>query len=121
VHARRSRSAAHHFGAVSVSPLGSVTAYQLAAVALPSGSVAVYVDTGAAIERTVLLPSLTVHATATTVTVTDDGFGVKATLKGGGHTVKTSATGKASLASFRHGTHVAVTAAGYAATSFAKR
>jgi hypothetical protein len=121
VHARRSRSAAHHFGAVSVAPLSSVTAYQLAAVALPSGSVAVYVDTGAAIERTVLLPSLTVHATATTVTVTDDGFGVKATLKGGGHTVKTSPTGKASLASFRHGTHVAVTAAGYAATSFAKR
>jgi hypothetical protein len=103
VHARRSRSAAHHFGAASVASLGSVTAYQLAALALPNGSVAVYVDTGSAIERTVLLPSLTVRTTAADVTVTDDGFGVKATLTGGGHTVKTNAAGKATLASFRTG------------------
>ena len=39
---------------------------------------------------------------------------MKATLKGGGHTVTTSATGKASLASFPQGTRVIVTAAGYA-------
>ena len=80
-----------------------------------------YVDTGSTIERTVLLPSLTVQASATSVTVGDDGFGVKATLTGGGHTVKTGATGKASLASFPRGTRVIVTAAGYAAASFRKR
>jgi hypothetical protein len=121
VHARRSRSAAHHFGAATVASLGSTTAYQLAAVALPNGSVAVYVDTGSSIERTVLLPGLTVNATASAVTVTDDGAGVKATLNGGGHTVKTSAAGKASLAAFRHGTRITVTAAGYAAAAFRKR
>jgi hypothetical protein len=120
VHARRSRSTAHHFGATTVASLGSVTAYQLAAVALANGSVAVYVDTGSSIERTVLQPSLTVHATAAAVTVTDDGFGVKATLKGGGHTVHTSAAGKASLAAFKRGTRITVGAAGYAAASFSK-
>jgi hypothetical protein len=121
VHARRSRSAAHHFGTASTASLANATAYQLAALALPNGSVAVYVDTGSTIERTVLLPSLTVQVSATSVTVGDDGFGVKATLTGGGHTVKTGATGKASLASFPHGTRVIVTAAGYAAASFRKR
>jgi len=120
VHARRSRSAAHHFGATTVASLGSVTAYQLAAVALPNGSVAAYVDTGSSIERTVLLPSLTVHATAAAATVTDDGVGVKATLTGGGHTVKTSAAGKANLAAFKRGTRITVTAAGYAAASLRK-
>jgi hypothetical protein len=121
VHARRSRSAAHHFGAVSTVSLGAVTAYQLAALALPNGSVAVYVDTGSSIERTVLQPTLTVHATASSVTVSDDGAGVKAILKGGGRTVKTAAVGKASLAVFRRGTRVTVTAAGYGAVSFRKR
>jgi hypothetical protein len=121
VHARRSRSAAHHFGALSVTSLGSATAYQLAALALPNGSVAVYVDTGSAIEHTVLLPSLTVRATASVATVTDDGFGVKATLTGGGHTTKANAAGKAALASFRHGTRVVVTAPGYATASFRTR
>ena len=120
VHARRSRSAAHHFGATTLASLGSVTAYQLAAVALPNGSVAVYVDTGSAIERTVLLPSLSVHATATAATVTDDGAGVVATLKGGGRTVKTSATGRASLKAFKRGTRISVAAAGYAPASFRK-
>ena len=48
----------------------------------------------------------------------DDGIGVKAVLKGGGHTVKTSAAGKASLAAFRRGTRVTVTAGGYTPASF---
>ncbi|HEX6761337.1 MAG TPA: hypothetical protein VF094_00915 [Gaiellaceae bacterium] len=121
VHARRSRSAAHHFGAVSTVSLGAVTAYQLAAVALTNGSVAVYVDTGSSIERTVLQAALTVHATSSAASVTDDGLGVKATLKGGGHTVKTGAAGKASLSVFHRGTHVTVTAPGYAVASFSKR
>jgi hypothetical protein len=47
--------------------------------------------------------------------------GVKATLKGGGHTVGTSDAGKASLAAFRKGTLVTVTAARYAPASFRKR
>ncbi len=121
VHARRSRSAGKHFGAASIGGLGGVTAYQLAAVALPDGRVAVYVDTGSAIVRSTLLPSLTVGATPKAVAVTDDGVGVKATLKGGGHTVSTSVAGKASLAPFRKGTLVTVTAAGYAPASFRKR
>jgi hypothetical protein len=121
VHARRSRSAGRHFGAPSVAGLGGATAYQLAAIALADGRVAVYVDTGSAIVRSTLLPSLSVTATATTATVTDDGVGVKATLTGGGHTVKASAVGKASLAAFRHGTAITVTAAGYAPASFRKR
>ena len=47
---------AHHFGTVSIAWLAKATAYQLAALAFPNGSVAVYVDTGSTIERTVLLP-----------------------------------------------------------------
>ncbi|HST18301.1 MAG TPA: hypothetical protein VLK36_11570 [Gaiellaceae bacterium] len=121
VHARRSRSAGRHFGAATVAGLGGATAYQVAAVALPAGGVAVYVDNGTSIVRSTLLPSLTVAATAKTITVADEGVGVKATLKGGGHTVKTSAAGKASLAAFRKGTLVTVTAAGYSPASFRKR
>jgi hypothetical protein len=121
VHARRSRSAGKRFGAASIGGLGGATAYQLAAVALPDGRVAVYVDNGAAIVRSTLLPSLTVGATAKAVAVTDDGFGVKAKLSGGGHTVSTSAAGKASLAAFHKGTLVTVSAAGYAPASFRKR
>ena len=63
LHARRSRSAAHHFGAPSAAPLGSTTAYQLAAVALPDGSVDAIVDTGSALVHTRLLPGLTVAKT----------------------------------------------------------
>jgi hypothetical protein len=121
VHARRSRTAGHDFGAPSVAGLGGATAYQLAAIALADGRVAVYVDTGSAIVRSTLLPSLSVAATATAATVTDDGVGLKATLAGGGHTVKASAVGKASLAVFRHGAKITVTAAGYAPASFRKR
>ena len=120
VHTRRSRSAAHHFGAATVASLGATTAYQLAAIALSNGSVAVYVDTGSTIERTVLRPSLTVHATASTATVTDDGVAVKGVLTGGGRTVM-FVGGKASLAPFRKGTRITVTAGGYATASFRKR
>ena len=121
VHARRSRSAGRHFGATTVAGLGGVTAYQLAALALPDGRVAVYVNTGASIVRTTLAPSLTVAATASSATVTDDGVGVVATLAGGGRTTKTTAAGKASLAAFRRGTSITVTAPGYAPASFRKR
>ncbi len=118
VHARRSRSAARHFGAPAVASLGSTTAYQLAAVALPDGTVDAIVDTGSALVHTRLLPGLTVARTRTAVTVTDDGVGVRAALKGGGKTVVTSAKGVAKLAAFKAGTKVSVTAAGYAPASF---
>jgi hypothetical protein len=120
VHARRSRSAAHHFGAPSAAPLGSTTAYQLAAVALADGSVDAIVDTGSALVHTRLLPGLSVAKTPTTVTILDDGVGVKATLKGGGKTVVTGANGAAKLAAFKRGTHVGVTATGYAPASFTR-
>jgi hypothetical protein len=102
---------------VTSAPLGSVTAYQLAAVALTDGRVDAIVDTGSALVHTTLLPGLTVKATKTTATVSDDGVGVKATLKGGGKTVVTSANGVAALSAFKHGTLIAVTASGYAAAS----
>lgn len=120
VHARRSRSAAQHFGAPSAAPLGSTTSYQLAAVALPDGSVDAIVDTGSALVHTRLLPGLTVAKKSTTVTVLDDGVGVKATLKGGGKTVVTGSNGTAKLAALKRGTHVSVTAAGYAPASFTR-
>jgi hypothetical protein len=121
VHVRRSRSAAHHFGAASVRGLAGATAYQLAAIALPDGKVDVFVNTGDAIEHQVLLPALTIRSTHKTATVLDDGFGVKATIKAGGHTVKTNAAGKASLAGFASHAHLSVTAAGYAPASFRRR
>jgi hypothetical protein len=120
VHARRSRSAAHHFGAPTAASLGSTTAYQLAAVALPDGSVDAIADTGSALVHTRLLPGLTVAKTKTAVTILDDGVGVKATLKGGGKTVVTGTNGTAQLAAFKRGTHVGVTAAGYAPASFTR-
>jgi hypothetical protein len=120
VHARRSRSAAHHFGAPTTAPLGQTTAYQLAAVALTDGRVDAIVDTGSALVHTSLLPGLTVAKSKTTVSVLDDGFGVKATLKGGGKTVVTGANGAAKLSAFKHGTRVTVTAAGYAPASFTR-
>jgi hypothetical protein len=120
VHARRSRSAAHHFGAAATASLGAATAYQLAAVAMANGSVSVYVDTGSSIERTVLKPSLTVHATDSSVTVTDDGVPVKGVLTGAGRTVP-FVGGKARLALFPRGTRITVSAGGYAPASFRKR
>jgi hypothetical protein len=68
----------------------------------------------------VLLPGLAVTATKAAATVLDDGFGVKATLKGGGHTVTSNAAGQAKLAVFKRGTRISVTAAGYATASFKK-
>jgi len=118
VHARRSRSAAHHFGAPSAAGLAEATVYQLSAIALRSGKVDVFINDGHELSRQQLLPGLTVSASRTKATVLDDGFGVKATLKGGGHTVVTTAAGKASLTTFKKGTRVAVTAAGYTAASF---
>ena len=121
VHARRSRSAAHRFGAPTAASLGSSTAYQLAAIALGNGQVDAFVNTGSAIVHQSFLPGLTVHATKTAATVLDDGVGVAgATLKGGGHTVKTNASGKAPLAAFNRRTAIAVSAAGYANTAFRK-
>jgi hypothetical protein len=118
VHARRSRSDAHHFGAPSAAGLGTATAYQVAALALADGRVDAFVNDGSTIRHQALLPGLAVKAAKTAATVLDDGFGVKATLKGGGHTVQTNAAGVAKLGAFKRGTKVTVTAPGYAATSF---
>ena len=118
LHARRSRSDAHHFGAASVAGLGGATAYQLSAIALGDGRVDAFVNDGSRIVHQTLLPALSVSVHARTATVLDDGIGVKATLKGGGHTVHTSGAGKASLAPFKRGTRVSVTAPGYTPTSF---
>lgn len=92
--------------------------FQLAALALPNGSIDAFINDGHEISHQVLLPGLAVTATKTAATVLDDGFGVKATLKGGGHTVTTSAEGEAKLVVFKRGTRITVTAAGYAPASF---
>ena len=115
VHARRSRSHGHHFGAPSAIGLAEFGVYQLAAIALPNGSVDVFFNDGHELVHQTLLPGLTVKTAHSTATVTDDGFGVKATLKGGGHMVTTTAAGKASLAKFKRHTRVTVAAPGYAA------
>jgi hypothetical protein len=121
VHARRSRSAAKHFGAATAAGLAGATAYQLAAVALPDGRVDAFVNTGSAILHQTFLPGLTVKATRTTATVTDDGFPVAgAVLNAGGHTAKTNAAGIAHLTIFRRHARVAVAAKGYAASSFSR-
>lgn len=119
VHARRSRSAGHHFGAPSAAAFPG-TVYQLAAIALPSGAVDAFASDGGKLLHQMFLPALTVKATRTAATVLDDGFGVKATLRGGGHAVKTNAAGKASLTAFERHTHVSVTAPGYAGASFTR-
>jgi hypothetical protein len=121
VHARRSRSAAHHFGAPTVGGIAGATVYQLAALALPDGRVDAFINNGRELSHQTFLPGLTVAATKSTATVLDDGFGVKATLKGGGHTVKTNAGGKASLTVFKKGTRIVAGAAGYAPASFKRR
>ncbi|HEX4525241.1 MAG TPA: hypothetical protein VH108_00705 [Gaiellaceae bacterium] len=121
VHARRSRSAAHHFGAATTTGTGGASAYQLAAIALRDGRVDAFLNTGAAIVHQTFVPGLTAVATATKVTVTDDGFGVKAKLKGGGKTLSTSAAGVATLSGFKRGTRFTASAPGYAPVSFTKR
>jgi hypothetical protein len=118
VHARRSRSAAHHFGAPTAAGTGGATVYQLSALALTDGRVDVFINDGHQLSRQTFLPGLTVTATKKTATILDDGFGVKATLKGGGKTVVTNAAGKASLAKFKRGTRVVAGAPGYAPASF---
>jgi hypothetical protein len=122
IHVRRSRSAAHHFGAPSAAGLGGATAYGLAALALPDGRVDVFVNTGAAIVHQALLPALTIKATHASVTVLDDGVPVKgAKVSAGGHSVKTSAAGKAPLTAFPRRAQLKVSAAGYAPASFRRR
>ncbi|HEY6962518.1 MAG TPA: hypothetical protein VI408_11565 [Gaiellaceae bacterium] len=118
VHARRSRSDAQHFGAPTAVGTGSATVYQLGAIATADGKLDVFANDGSRLSHETLLPGLTVTATRNAATVLDDGVGVKASLKGGGHTVKTNAAGKAPLRVFRRGTRVTVTAVGYAAASF---
>ena len=120
VHARRSRSDGHHFGAPSAAGFPG-TVYQLAAIALPNGRVDVFASDGQKLFHQTFLPALTVKATRTAATVLDDGFGVKATLKGGGRTVHTNAAGHASLTGFKRHIRVTVTAAGYVAASFTTR
>jgi len=118
VWAARSRSHGAHFGAaVHVGKPGST--YQLEAGARPDGSVDVVANTGSALESQRLLPGLTVTASRGFARVSDDGFAVAgATLRGGGKTLKTSSTGRAKLAGIKPHTRLAVSAAGYAATSF---
>ena len=118
VHARRSRSAAHHFGAPTAGGLAEATVYQLSALALADGRIDVFINDGHELSRQTFLPGLAVTVTKKAATVLDDGFGVKATLKGGGKTVVTSAAGKASLAKFKRHTRVVAGAAGYAPASF---
>ena len=117
VRARRSRSAARHFGAATVAGLGGATAYQLAALALPNGSADAFVNDGSKLLHQTFLPGLTVTATRTKATVLDDGFGVAATLKGGGRTFHANGAGVAKLTGVRRGTRLTVTAPGYAAAS----
>jgi hypothetical protein len=119
VHARRSRSDGRHFGAQSLAGFPGLV-YQAAAIALPNGRVDAFVNDGRRLLHQTFLPALTVKATRTAATVLDDGFGVSATLKGGGHVVHTNAAGKASLAVFKRHTRVAVAAAGYAGASFTR-
>jgi hypothetical protein len=118
VHARRSRSAAHHFGAPTAGGLAEATVYQLSAIALADGRVDAFINNGHQISHQTFLPGLTLVVKKKTVTVLDDGFGVNATLKGGGHTVKTTSAGIAKLVVFKRGTRVVVGAAGYAPASF---
>ena len=96
---------------------GSV--YQLEAGALPNGSVDAVVNTGSNLQDQVLLPGLTVKDTKLIARILDDGFAVKgATVKGGGKTLKTGAAGTVSLVGLKHHTQMAVSAPGYAPTSF---
>jgi hypothetical protein len=112
--AARSRSHGAHFGAtVHVALQGS--GYDLEAAAEPDGSVSAIVNNGSALLAQRLLPGLTVQATSQGVRVLDDGFPVPgATVRAGGKTAKTGASGVASLGTLAHHTAVAVSAPGYA-------
>jgi hypothetical protein len=116
VYAKRSRDGGKTFGAATSFP-GS-TVYQLSAAA-QAGQVDVFANDGHQISEQTFLPGLTVKVAAGTATVLDDGFPVNmATLTAGTTTVKTDASGKASLAGIPSGTVVTVRASSYAATSF---
>lgn len=124
VRAARSRSAGAHFGAQVNVPLPSAaTPYQLEALARP-GSATAYVNTGSAVIASPnILPGLAVSLKKAgktwTATVVDDGFGVAgATLAGGGHTLHTNGSGKASLAGLPHHLLLKVTKSGYASAGF---
>ncbi len=110
VHATRSRSHAAHTGAF-VGAAVSGTAYDVAAVGLPSGNVDVIVNTGSSLVEQQLQPGLTVRTFDTAKKVgkktvvthwaqaLDDGFGVpSATFTVGGKTVHADASGKAKVA-----------------------
>jgi hypothetical protein len=117
VWAARSRSAGAHFGAaVHVGEPGS--AYELEAAANADGSVDAIVNPGSSLQAQRLLPGLTVQASTQGVRVLDDGFPVAgATVRAGGETVKTGASGAAALGNVPRHTAVSVTAAGYAPAS----
>jgi hypothetical protein len=117
VHARRSRSAAHHFGAQATGGLAEATVYQLAAIALPDGRVDAFMNNGHEISRQTFLPGLSVSSSGTKAVVRDDGFGVKATIKGGGRTFHTNAAGVAVLKGLKRGTRLVAAAPGYAPAS----
>jgi hypothetical protein len=89
--------------------------YDLEAAAEPDGSVSAIVNNGSALLAQRLLPGLTVQATSQGARVLDDGFPVPgATVRAGGKTAKTGASGVASLGTLAHHTAVAVSAPGYA-------
>jgi hypothetical protein len=117
VWAARSRSAAAHFGAaVHVGEPGSV--YELEAAANADGSVNAIVNNGSSLQSQRLLPGLTVQPSTQGVRVLDDSFPVAgATVRAAGKTVRTSASGTATLGNVPPHTAVSVTAAGYAPAS----
>ncbi len=124
IRAARSRSHGAHFGAqVHVALPSGASVYELEALAR-NGSVDAIVNTqsgGLVAQR--LLPGLGVSVGKVGKTwfvkVVDDGFGVPgATLKGGGRTLHTAASGRASLAALKKGTLVRVTHTGYVGTAF---
>ncbi len=118
VWAARSRTHGVSFGA-AVHTIAPGSVYQLEAGALPNGSVDTVVNTGSNLQDQVLLPGLAVKATKVVARVLDDGFAVKgATVKGGGKTLKTNAAGTVSLAGLKARAQMAVSAPGYAPTSF---
>ena len=118
VRAARSRTNAMTpttFGATVQVPFPTgASGYQLEALANP-GSVTAFLNTGATLLQTTILPGLTVHATRKVATVLDDGFPVKGAHVGA---AITDAKGHASIAKIKAHTFVKVTAAGYTATGF---
>lgn len=77
-----------------------------------------FVNDGSTLTHQTFLPALTIQATKRSVKVTDDGFGVKATLRGGGRVLHTNAAGVAKLSGFRRRTRIVVGAVGYVPASF---